>query len=187
MKQKKESARSKLRRYFEEHVGEIVTTHQLSEVAEIRDYQRRIRELRNEYGMQIKSHVDRADLKPGEYVLETLTPLPAISRGISGQLRVEILERNGYTCQLCGASPYDPDPLDPSRKTRLHIDHIIPISQGGTDDPDNLRALCTACNQGRSNIQTPTETALNLLARLRRVPRSVRREVFEKLKKEFGE
>ena len=63
------SARNRIKQFFEDNVGKIVTTHELSEVAGIRDYQRRIRELRNEYGMKIRSHVDRADLKPGEYVI----------------------------------------------------------------------------------------------------------------------
>jgi len=173
--------------YLEAHIGEVVTTDQLSEVADIRDYQRRIRELRNEEGMQIRSHVDLASLKPGQYLLETLDRIPAIERSISPQLRNEILERNGFTCQQCGAGAGDPDPYNPGRKVRLHVDHIIPISQGGTDDRDNLRALCSTCNQGKQNIQTPTESALNILARVRKTPRSVQREIYDALRRTFGE
>ncbi|MBN8683210.1 MAG: HNH endonuclease [Chitinophagales bacterium] len=181
------SAREKLRRFFEENVGKKLTTNQLSEVAQIRDYQRRIRELRTEYGMKIKSHVDRADLKPGEYILESLDLDPAISRNISNQLRTQILERNGFTCQLCGASAHDWDDINPSKKVRLLIDHIVPVSQGGENTPENLRVLCGNCNHGRSNIQTLGETALNVLARLRKSSREVRREVYEALKKEFND
>jgi hypothetical protein len=181
------AARDRIRSYLEANVGKVVTTRQIREVAEISDYQRRIRELRDEEGMQIRSHVDRHDLKPGEYILEALDRLPAIERSISPQLRNEILERNGYTCQLCGAGPGDPDPFNPGRKVRLHIDHIIPISQGGTDDKSNLRVLCSTCNQGRANIQIPTEDARNILARIRRASRSVQREVYDALKKTFGE
>lgn len=181
------SARERIRSFFEANVGKILTTHDISAVAGINDYARRIRELRNEEGMQILSHVDRHDLKPGEYLLLTLDRVPAIERGISSQLRTEILERNGFTCQLCGAGAGDPDPFNPKRKVRLHVDHIIPISQGGTDDRDNLRAVCSTCNQGRSNIQTPSESTLNLLARIRRAPRSVQREIYEALKRSLGE
>lgn len=180
-------ARSKLRAYFESRVGEVVTTHELSQVAGIRDYQRRIRELRNEEGMRILSHIDRHDLKPGEYVLESLHRSPAFGRGMSQQLRTQILERNGYTCQLCGAGPGDPDPFDAERKVRLHIDHITPISQGGSDDPENLRVVCSACNSGRANVETPSETALNLIARIRRAPRSVQRELFRLLRRSMGD
>lgn len=179
------SARDKLRDFFEKNIGKIVTTNQLSEVAGIRDYQRRIRELRNEEGMQIHSHVDRHGLKPGEYILESLERMPVIARGISPQLRNEILERNGFTCQLCGAGPLDIDPYDPKRKARLQVDHLVPISQGGTDDRENLRVLCSTCNQARSNIQMPNETALNLLARIRRTSRAVQREVYEALNRSF--
>jgi hypothetical protein len=179
-------ARTKIRQFLEENVGRVVNTNQISEVAGIRDYQRRIRELRDEEGMQIRSHVDLATLKPGQYKLETLDRVPAIERSISPLLRNEILERNGFTCRQCGAAAGDPDPYNPSRKVRLHVDHIVPISQGGTDHRDNLRALCSTCNQGKSNIQTPSESALNILARIRKAPRSVQREVYENLKRSFG-
>lgn len=33
----------------------------------------------------------------------------------------------------------------------MTIDHIIPRSRGGTDDPDNLQLLCGACNSTKSN------------------------------------
>ena len=137
--------------------------------------------------MQIRSHVDLVTLKPGEYILETLDRMPAIERSISPQLRSEILERNGFTCQQCGSAAGDPDPYNPGRKVRLHVDHIIPISQGGTDDRDNLKALCSTCNQGKHNIQAPSETALNILARIRKLPRSNQKEVYEVLKKSFAE
>jgi ATP adenylyltransferase len=29
------------------------------------------------------------------------------------------------------------------------VDHILPRSEGGTDDPDNLQALCWRCNQDK--------------------------------------
>lgn len=178
-------ARDKIREYFLANVGKVLTTQKIRKVAGISEYARRIRELRDEEGFQIKSHVDRADLKPGEYILETVDQKPVISRAISPQLRNEILERNGFTCQLCGAGPGDIDPFNPNRKVRLHIDHIIPISQGGTDDKDNLRVLCSACNQGRSNVQIPSETALNIIAKIRKLPKSAQKEIYEMLKRKF--
>ena len=178
-------ARDRIRSFFEENEGKVVTTHQIREVAGISEYARRIRELRNEEGMQILSYKDRADLKPKEYILITKKRLPAIARGMSPQLRNEILERNGFTCQLCGATANDPDPFSPDRQLRLHIDHIEPISQGGEDVRENLRVLCSACNEGRSNLQTPTETAKNILARIRRAPRGVQKEIYEAMKRTF--
>ena len=179
------AARDKIRDYFIANVGKVLVTQKIRKIAGISEYARRIRELRDEEGYQIKSHVDRADLKPGEYILETLERMPVISRTISPQFRNEILERNGFTCQLCGAGPGDPDPFNPNRTVRLHVDHIKPISQGGSDKKSNLRVLCSACNQGRANIQPPCDTALNILAKIRKLSRSEQREIFEALKRKF--
>lgn len=179
-------ARDRIRVFFEKNLGKVVTTQQIRGVAKISEYGRRIRELRNEEGMQIKTHIDRGDLKPGEYILESMERLPVVGRGMSPQLRNDILERNGFTCQLCGAGAGDPDPFNPNRKLRLHIDHIKPVSSGGSNDRNNLRVLCSACNQGRSNIQSPSESALNILARIRRTPKSVQMEIYEFLKRKFS-
>lgn len=178
-------ARDKLRAFFEENVGKVVRTHTLRKVASISEYARRIRELRDQEGMQIRSHIDRHDLKPGEYVLESLERVPTLGRGISPQLRNEILERNGFTCQLCGTGPGDPDPFNPTRKIRLHIDHVVPLSQGGSNDKENLRVLCSACNQGRANIEPLSESARNVIARIRRLSRSAQKEIYESLKRTF--
>lgn len=179
------SARDRVRRYFENHVGEVLTSATLREVGAISEWARRVRELRNEEGMQIHTCRDDASLKPDEYRLVSLNRDASIARGITPQLRIQILERNGFTCQLCGAGAGDPDDLEPSRKVRLHIDHIVPVSQGGTNTYDNLRAVCSTCNQARSNIQPPSEDARNLLARIRKAPRSVQKEIYKVLKRTF--
>lgn len=54
------------------------------------------------------------------------------------ELRRQIMERDGYTCQICGR--YMPDGTD------IHIDHIIPVSKGGKTVPGNLQVLCARCN-----------------------------------------
>lgn len=58
-------------------------------------------------------------------------------------LRFKILHRDQYRCQTCGASA--------AGGADLHIDHILPVSKGGTNDELNLRALCSECNIGRGN------------------------------------
>jgi hypothetical protein len=178
------SARNRIRAFLEENLGRVITTQEIAKVASISDYQRRIRELRELEGMQIKSHNDRPDLKPGEYILESLTRLPAFEHGISARTRTEVLARNGFTCQWCGRGPGDADPVNPNRKIRLHIDHIDP---NGGNDKSNLRALCSACNQGKSNVQPASEKARDIIARLRKVSRAEKQEVYERLKEMLGE
>ena len=51
--------------------------------------------------------------------------------------RREILERDGYRCRECG------------RPGRLEVDHVVPLKAGGSDDHDNLRALCKDCHLAR--------------------------------------
>ncbi len=72
---------------------------------------------------------------------------PALLHGAKAALRLKILERDGFRCVLCGASPaHDPAHLP---RTRLEIDHITPFARGGRTEAANLRTLCHACNAGR--------------------------------------
>ena len=58
-------------------------------------------------------------------------------------LRYEVLRRDGFRCQICGASQAD--------GAKLHVDHIIPVSKGGKTELNNLRTLCDMCNLGKSD------------------------------------
>lgn len=60
---------------------------------------------------------------------------------ISRKLRIEILQRDLFTCQDCGRTP---DYL-----MLLHVHHIIPRRDGGTNDPSNLITLCSGCHHQR--------------------------------------
>ncbi len=184
---KRVGARKKLRAFFEANLGRVVTTTELSRVAGIHDYQRRIRELRTQDGLQVLSHNDREDLKQNEYVLETLKLLPVIGKGVSDKLRRHILERNGYTCQVCGAGAGEESGCEAGKKCRLQIDHVVPLSQGGTDQEHNLRAVCVWYNKDKSNLKVPTSRdAISVMALIRRQPRDVQLEVLEFLSKKFA-
>jgi hypothetical protein len=62
---------------------------------------------------------------------------------ITAGVRWKVLARDSYRCQHCGIST--------ALGAVLHIDHIIPISKGGSSDLNNLQALCQDCNLGKSN------------------------------------
>lgn len=57
------------------------------------------------------------------------------------QLREKIKSRDRNTCQQCRISVRDEPNL------LIEVDHIIPISKGGTTTEDNLQALCWRCNR----------------------------------------
>ena len=105
-------------------------------------------------------------------------------RGLSAKLRAEVLDRNGFTCQMCGLTPGDIDPAT-GRKVRLHIGHIKDKSLGGKDELSNLRALCSTCNQGAKNITTERPSEIWLLAQIRRANLDDQRAVYQWLNKKF--
>lgn len=151
------------------NIGRVVVSKQLQEASGWKaEWARRVRELRDEEGYQILSNKDRSDLKPGQYLLETSKRRPAFNRGISKETRAVVLERNGYTCQMCGLAAGDKDPFSPNRTIRLTMGHIIDKSKGGSDDPSNLRAICTNCNEGLQNAGLPKPDQIYLLSQVRR-------------------
>ena len=183
---KRKGARSKLRKHFLSNIGRIMDSEELRQVAGgITEWARRVRELRTEEGYQIQTHNDRSDLKPGQYIITDPKPKPAFERTISKETRAFVLDRNGFTCQMCGAVAGEPHPYNPSRKTRLHIGHIIDKSQGGTDDASNLRALCSVCNEGASNLTLERPSSQKLLIQVRRAKGGDQLEVLKWLIQKF--
>lgn len=70
-------------------------------------------------------------------------------KAISKRLRYEVFARDRFACKYCGVS---------SEEAVLHIDHIQPICQGGTNDIENLITSCASCNLGKGG-KTPTQAA----------------------------
>ena len=58
-----------------------------------------------------------------------------LAKGRAWELaRQAALERDGRRCRRC------------SKAGRLEIHHIIPLSQNGTNDLENLETLCRGCH-----------------------------------------
>lgn len=57
------------------------------------------------------------------------------------EVRAEVWRLCGGVCHHCGAD------LDPF--TNFHLDHLIPLCEGGPDDESNLVGSCVSCNQTR--------------------------------------
>jgi len=56
--------------------------------------------------------------------------------------RAYVLARDGYLCQPC----YRKGKPTPATE----VDHITPKSQDGTDDTDNLQAICSTCHKAKT-------------------------------------
>lgn len=162
-------SRKRLREYFLSNIGQVLDSEKLRQASgNASEWARRVRELRTEEGYPILTHNDRSDLKPGQYLLLTPKPEPAFARGISKETRALVLDRNGFTCQMCGAVAGEPHPADSTRRTRLHIGHVVDKSIGGSDDPSNLRAICSVCNEGARNLTLDRPSLQKLLIQVRR-------------------
>ena len=98
------SARSRIEAFLAANVGQVVTRQQIDYVANIAEGSRRVRELRDEFGWPVNSHIDEPDLEPGEYRLLSTDPADfrdASQRLYPEDLRQRVFERDDYTCQVC--------------------------------------------------------------------------------------
>jgi ATP adenylyltransferase len=79
---------------------------------------------------------------------------------ISGSVRYEVLKRAGGRCELCGVSV---------EERAIEVDHIVPRKHGGSDDTENLQALCYKCNAmgASSAICLPTASSRRTTSRSR--------------------
>ncbi len=65
-----------------------------------------------------------------------------VRKAISAGLRFSILTRDRFTCRYCGARAPD---------VSLEVDHVHPVSKGGTNQADNLVTACWTCNAGKAD------------------------------------
>lgn len=70
---------------------------------------------------------------------------PSSQGVINGRLRAEVLRSARGRCQMCGRTIAEDG-------IKLQVDHKIPQTWGGTNEIDNLWALCTECNHGKKNL-----------------------------------
>ena len=94
------------------------------------------------------------------------------------EMRVHLALRDGHYCQGCGMLPPTmPGSLSPELEY-LDIDHIVPRSDAGSDNENNLCLLCPPCNRRKAHIWT--------LAQLRQANQRTKKMLdSSKLKKEL--
>ena len=79
------------------------------------------------------------------------------------KLREVVLARDNYLCQLCHEAGVITNLTVGNRKHNrsANVDHIIPLSQGGTDALANLQALCLTCHKRKTAAEAKGETYIN--------------------------
>lgn len=65
-------------------------------------------------------------------------------KSLSKKIRFEVFKRDSFTCQYCGES---------APNVILEVDHIQPVSAGGTNDILNLITSCFDCNRGKGKTE----------------------------------
>lgn len=73
----------------------------------------------------------------------------AVKKQVAGKQRFTCAGNvQGYSCPLNG-NPFD--------EAGYEIDHILPLSEGGSNDQSNLQALCLMCHRVKSNRSATVE------------------------------
>lgn len=89
---------------------------------------------------------DPDDTSVNDYYLRRFVPM---------KLKQAIIERDGFKCRICGK--YISTINDSRRLIKMgaglfHIDHIVPVNQGGRATEENLQLTCPHCNLSRKKF-----------------------------------
>jgi 5-methylcytosine-specific restriction endonuclease McrA len=71
-------------------------------------------------------------------------------RKISAVMQLQVRQRANFLCEFCHAS-------EQWQYVRFTVDHVIPLSLGGSDNLDNLALACFHCNRQKTNRSTVLE------------------------------
>lgn len=142
----KEQMNARNRAYRQAHAAEIAER-------EKRNYELKREEILERERQRYAAETDR--IKSVQRAYRARRPPAVIDRQSRRRARLaevesapyrpsQIFERDGWTCQIC-VEPIDRDVRFPNSMC-ASIDHIIPLSAGGPDVPDNLQATHLVCN-----------------------------------------
>jgi 5-methylcytosine-specific restriction endonuclease McrA len=100
----------------------------------------------------IKLKVEEHVLERGDEYQKLINKIDRLRQISSNRLQINrkqipdhvlafVLQRDLNKCVICGDD------------SNLQFDHILPVSKGGNNEPQNLRILCQQCNQSRGNLR----------------------------------
>lgn len=95
-------------------------------------------------------------------------------RFIPMEMKIAVIQRDEYKCQICGKHLWVGDPYDAHKFAKMgeglfHIDHVVPVNQGGRATLENLRLTCPKCNLSRKKSVSFDEV-LQFAANRRELP-----------------
>jgi hypothetical protein len=134
------SAREKIFKYLKRNGPGEYTGRILGEIANIRDWPRTLRQLKQDEIIDYNYHKGQDIYKiiyVGEYKV-------SIRNNLTSKDRYRIRHRDGHRCQSCGKGAND--------NVILHVDHKIPINWGGNNSDSNLWTLCMDCNLAKKSF-----------------------------------
>jgi hypothetical protein len=113
------------------------------------------RRYKGQYCLSCASIRNQASKKAAKYKRRRLAngvtakhPSKEILKGIA-----EMIRNAGHKCSLCGLMMTRD--CDPNSDRHIELDHKVPLSRGGTDTFDNIRAVCRKCNGLKSDFTSP--------------------------------
>jgi hypothetical protein len=93
--------------------------------------------------------------RPTDQPMPTSLQHLGLAQTLTAKIRLEIYNRDGYICQYCGDNLKD-------EPRQISLDHIIPLTQYGSNAKDNLVTCCKSCNSRKKN-RTPVEAGMSFI------------------------
>lgn len=150
------SGKGRIQAFLRAYVGEVVTRDDIDYVANIKEGSRRARELRDELGWPLESHIEDPLLRPGEYRLVSFDEddlMDARQRYYPENLRARVFERDEFTCQNCGQNRIKAEAAG-DRRFYLEVHHRHALADQLDDlpadqlnDESNLVTYCHRCHR----------------------------------------
>jgi len=146
-----QSAKERIAMFLKHRQRQPVKSEELARISGIKDYTRRIRELRNERGFIIATSRTNAELAQDEYVLVEV-------RDVEDKRRLDSVTRDNYIeentcCEKCGFDPQEHNKEKIEGNRYLEVDHIEAYENFDSAEEansfDNLQTLCNVCHNGK--------------------------------------
>ena len=119
-------------------VGRVLNNHGIvqkdGKIFKLRDYETYTEDQRIELIQICQEKLNEYIEKRGKRIFEHRRKSAGY---ISGSIRYNVLKDAKFRCELCGVS---------ADTKALEVDHIMPRNKGGSDEINNLQALCYSCN-----------------------------------------